>query len=354
MRIKYFYISLSSFVQKDIDILKSKYEVDLFHFNVSNKFSLFFQLIKQLKFILFDIKKNEIYISQFGGFHTFIPSVFSKILQQKKSIIILGGTDCVSFPSIKYGNFNRKFLGFFTKISYKYASLLLPVDETLIFCNYTYQDDDYKTQGYKAFIKKINTPVETIYNGYDFSLFSFDLIDKREPNSFVTIGANLGSRFGQKLKGIDLILELSLKIPEAKFYIIGGEFLNVKNTPPNVILLPYIDNNKLPHFLKTKEYYLQLSINEGFPNALCEAMLCGCIPIVSNVGAMPKIVGYDDKFILKKKDANLLFDLIQKLNEKSEKINLENIRKKITSNYSLDRRKKEILNVIDKMKEALN
>ena len=46
-------------------------------------------------------------------------------------------------------------------------------------------------------------------------------------------------------------------------------------------------------------------MSEGFPNALCEAMLSGCIPIVSNVGAMPKIVK-ETGYLLLKKDIYLL------------------------------------------------
>ena len=38
----------------------------------------------------------------------FLPILFSKIFF-KKSIVVAGGTDCVSFPSIGYGNFSNKF-----------------------------------------------------------------------------------------------------------------------------------------------------------------------------------------------------------------------------------------------------
>ncbi|HMC97284.1 MAG TPA: glycosyltransferase, partial [Flavobacteriales bacterium] len=52
-------------------------------------------------------------------------------------------------------------------------------------------------------------------------------------------------------------------------------------------------------------YYLQLSVSEGFGNALCEAMLCGCIPIVSSTGAMPRIVG-DTGYIVQRRDPDVL------------------------------------------------
>jgi glycosyltransferase involved in cell wall biosynthesis len=64
-------------------------------------------------------------------------------------------------------------------------------------------------------------------------------------------------------------------------------------------------HQELPSFIANKRFYLQLSMSEGFPNALCEAMLSGCIPIVSNVGAMPFIVG-ETGYVLNKKDPDLL------------------------------------------------
>ena len=107
----------SSFVDKDMEILSAEFKVSSFYFDVYPKSKVFFSFIKQLIF-LFTHLQSEIYVIQFGGFHSLVPVLFAKLFN-KKSIIILGGTDCVSFPSINYGNFNRKLLRIFTKISLK-------------------------------------------------------------------------------------------------------------------------------------------------------------------------------------------------------------------------------------------
>lgn len=49
---------------------------------------------------------------------------------------------------------------------------------------------------------------------------------------------------------------------------------------------------------------------EGFPNALCEAMLCECVPIVSDVFSMPEIIE-SSGFVLKERNDELLDELIQ-------------------------------------------
>lgn len=345
-RVAYFYTNWSSFVAKDVKILSQQYDVDLFQFDVSNKKRIIKQILKQVIFILARRSKKYIYVTQFGGFHSVLPALLGKIFRIK-SIVVLGGTDCVSFPSIDYGNFNRLLLGTATRISFKYSSLLLPVDESLIYTTYSYQNDDFPHQGYRAFIKKISTPAVVIPNGYDVSLFNFSTTEPREPNSFITIGSDLSTRFAQKLKGIDLILSLALELSDSKFYIVGGNRLALDDVPKNVILLPTYDNEKLPSILKTKQYYLQLSMSEGFPNALCEAMLCGCIPIVSNVGAMPKIVQFNKKLILEKKNIHLLIELLETLQKNSDtSISAEMMRKKISDHYALSQRSNTLLQVI--------
>ncbi len=333
----------SSFVDKDIEILSTEFKLSTFYFNVSPKSKVIPSFIKQLIF-LFTHLQSEIYVIQFGGFHSLVPVLFAKLFN-KKSIIILGGTDCVSFPSINYGNFNRKLLRIFTKISLKNAALLLPVDDTLIHYKYEYQKNDFENQGYKNFITSIKTPVKVIHNGYDSKKWN-PQITQKEPNSFVTIGANLVSRFGVKLKGIDLIIEVAKTLSDCQFYIIGGKGLDDNEIPSNIHLLDKIPNQELANYLASKSFYLQLSMSEGFPNALCEAMLCGCIPIVSAVGAMPMIVG-DTGFVLRQKEVTQLKKLIDSVLhlENTEALILK-CRQRIIENFPIEKRRQELISAV--------
>lgn len=341
-KILYFHNGLSSFVKKDIEIIEKEFELIIFHFDVTNKKKVPFFFIRQFLFILKNLFNSNIYITQFGGYHSVLPSLIAKILR-KKSIIVLGGTDCVSFPSIRYGNFFKKGLKIATTISLKNASLLLPVDDTLVEYKYDYQSNDFPFQGYKYFIKNIKTPFKVINNGYDSELWKCTKV--KEPQAFVTVGANLGSRFGFQLKGIDLIFEVAPLLPECKFYIVGGSSINHKVVPRNIILLDPIPNTELADFISSKQFYLQLSMSEGFPNALCEAMLCECIPIVSSVGAMPFIVG-DNGYILNKKSTRELISIIEEALNPTKEINTKMIRNRIEQNFNLELRRKTLLSCL--------
>tara|TARA_B110000285_G_scaffold155122_1_gene173067 strand:- start:3509 stop:4558 length:1050 start_codon:yes stop_codon:yes gene_type:complete len=342
-RLIYIHVGLSSFVKKDIEILSNEFQLVIFYFDLKSKLKLPLIFLKQFFFILRKVRSTDGIVTQFGGYQSFLPSVLGRAFR-KKSIIIMGGTDSVSFPSIQYGCFYKQYLKYFTRKSLEYSSLLLPVSENLIECDYTYQKADYKRQGYKVHAPKVNTPAKTIYNGYNPNKWVFS--SEKVANSFITIAADLGSRFGSKLKGIDLIINTAPKFPDCNFYIVGGDKLNEK-LPENVIPIGNMPNDELPKFISDKQFYLQLSMSEGFPNSLCEAMLCGAIPIVSNVGAMPKIVGADG-FILKEK-SDIYLESIINLALKSNKDSLAvAARKRIADNFSLSRRKNELISTISK------
>ncbi len=344
-KILYIHNGYSTFVEKDILIFKEEFLVEVFYFQVSKKYLLPVSFLKELFFILRHCFSTKKIVIQFGGFHSFLPVYLGKLFSIKTAII-LSGTDCVSFPSINYGNFNRTFLKFFTKISLRSVNMLIPVDNSLVKYNYTYQNEDYPQQGYLFHDPKIKTKFEVVYYGYDSALWNSK--HPKEKNSFVTIAANLSSRFGLKLKGIDLILETAPLLPDYKFYIIGGKSIHKSiNIPPNVILIDRIPNSELSDFIGNKQFYLQLSMSEGFPNALCEAMLCECIPIVSNVASMPKIVGYDQDLILLKKDSSMLKELILNLTNLSSKTEKEiAARDQIKNNFSYSNRKSSLLRIL--------
>lgn len=342
-KVLFFYPNESSFVNKDIEILKEKFIVKPFLFNNSQPKLLFFEFLKQFFFLLRNINGNVSACSMFSGYHSLLPALFFKFFN-KKITIIAGGTDCCSLPSINYGNFRKPILGWFTKKSFQLSSQILPVHKSLIFQEDNYYGIDGKYQGITHFIKNLNAKLIAVNNAYDSSFFKKLDNSEREPKSFITIGSKFNSETLLKLKGIDLIIHVSEKFPDCSFYILG-DLNSPKNYPKNIIFLPSMNQKEMVKVLNSKEFYLQLSIREGFPNALAEAMLCGCIPIGSSISAIPEIIG-DTGFILQKRDINLLEETIQ-IALKSNKPELSiKARNRIIENYPLQKRKKELLELI--------
>jgi len=344
-KLLYFHAGRSTFVIKDIEILQEKYDVKESFFDTTKKSNYIFQFIKQKLFLLGNVFGAKIIVCQFAGHYSFLPIVFAKLFF-KRSVVVAGGTDCVAFPSISYGNFNTAAMRFTTTFSFKNCDLILPVHQTLVEYDYTYQPNDFPKQGFKYFIKNIKTKVEVIYNGYDSQKWFCN--SAKEKNTFVTIGAGLGSRFGFNLKGIDLIFEIAPHFPDATFYVIGGSTIKTQ-APANVKLLENMPNDQIQPLLSKMQFYLQLSMSEGFPNALSEGMLCECVPVASNVGGMPDIVS-DSGYILKHKSIEELRVLIESaINNPGLDILGKKARKRIEDNYTFDKRRSKLLSQVEKL-----
>ncbi len=139
------------------------------------------------------------------------------------------------------------------------------------------------------------------------------------------------------------------KNPDATFTIVGGANLIIENKPNNLVLLSNIWGTKMIDVFSAHQFYVQLSISEGFPNALSEAMLCECVPIVSNVGGMPDIVA-DSGYILKHKNINELYELVNSALNNFELVKLgKKARQRVVENYTFEKRKQKLLAAIDKL-----
>jgi len=85
-------------------------------------------------------------------------------------------------------------------------------------------------------------------------------------------------------KDVDLIPGAGIAMPDHSFLVIGAEHLrSYSSGPANVQFLGVLGPAELRNAYANHSIHAQLSVMEGFPNALCEDMLMGCTPTVSNI-----------------------------------------------------------------------
>jgi glycosyltransferase involved in cell wall biosynthesis len=142
-----------------------------------------------------------------------------------------------------------------------------------------------------------------------------------------------------------LIAQLAANNPEWHFTLVGDS--TYKAQSPNIQVLGKETPASLVELYNSHEYYLQLSSSEGFPNALGEAMACGCVPIGSAVGAIPEIIG-DTGLLLKRKSLDTLQELIQDWMDGKTK--LSSPRARIERYFTYDHRRQLLLEALS-MKE---
>ncbi|HRO07438.1 MAG TPA: glycosyltransferase [Saprospiraceae bacterium] len=348
--ILYNYQKWTSFIEGDVVILESEYPVILSDFDPKSKLQHITCFFKQVYTLLKNWKQYQVIITQISGYHAFIPSLLS-LMKLKKHIILLHGTDCNIIYKINYGNLGKPMLGWFTKKSMQWASLLLPVSNSLVHNTSTYLDEDECSLGLSKNIPNLTTPIVILANGIRTEQFVITQTE-RPPKSFLTVALHLEKERNFILKGIDLIIDLAKLNPDYTFTILGsGTLYNYNNTLPNVHIINKVPHNDLPDYYNRHRYYLQLSMSESFGLALCESMLCGCIPIVSDTGIMPEIV-QDYGYILKKKDVATLNSMIIKAIEQPQSAVPDMMKKmhdSVSERFDMRLRKTNLLNIVQKI-----
>lgn len=334
--------SFQSFILQDIKILSERYELMINTYNWNRKELAPFYLIAQFLHLLSRINEVQFIFVHFGGYWSFFPALLGKIFQ-KPVYIVLHGTDCASIPQLNYGSLRIPLLKWFCKKSYEWATLLLPVSESLVKSEKNFLANGKPLpNGFLYHFPNLQTPFKVIYNGFEENFWKLQKEEERQEKSFISVLSS--SQF--ILKGGDLIVELAKRLKDCHFTIVGMESPNGLSIPSNIRFLGKVPQEKLKAEFYRHSYYFQLSSFEGFGCALCEAMLCGCIPIVSQVNILPDIVG-DNGEIIPKRDLNMLEKTVKR------RISLplsfhehELVRQRVIEKYSLNNRKNQLFSVL--------
>ena len=270
-RILFVHKGLRSFIRKDLEILKKFYSV--INLEYRSRKGLIHNLWEQFRLFLGSMltvpNVNGVFI-WFAGYHSFWP-VFMARLFRKKVIIAIGGYETTYIPEIRYGVFSNPIRSFMARYSFKHAHYLLPVDEGLM-------------QNLRKFVPDLTTPYQVFDFGYDANFWKRTL---PKQNVVLTVGS-INSEVVYKRKGIDIFVEACRQLPQYEFHVVGVDPDMVHRFPeiPNLKIFPPADPIKLREYYSRAKVYAQLSMYEGLPNVVCEAMLCECIPVVTPVNGM--------------------------------------------------------------------
>jgi glycosyltransferase involved in cell wall biosynthesis len=346
----YVYSWLVPFVQKDIDFLSKTYDViSPPEYKWTDKSRTPWLMLKHLWWLLRNQRKAKATLVMFGGYWALFPALVGR-LYRRPVMIILGGTDCVSFPPLNYGALRKPMQRRIIHWAYRFATRLLPVDGSLVESDYQYDPaSPYPKQGYRYFFPDLKTPHTVIFNGFRPEAFTADFAQK-VPNSVITV-ANIYSDAAFRLKGIDKMIGLAKAFPQCQFTMVGMQTAmkaRLGDLPPNLQMLPFLPQGEFMPLLQRHEFYLQLSISEGFPNSLCEGMLCGCVPIGSQVASIPMIIG-DTGFVVARSDMAAVEARFAEILQTpaAERLRLgQAARARIQTHYTLAQRESKFLEVL--------
>jgi len=346
------------FITNDLEILTKEYSVKLLNFKSKRNALIIFSLMYQFFYLLFNIWKFDLVYIWFADYLSFYPVLFSKIAG-KKSVICAGGYEATYIPEINMGVFtdasiSKKVRAFCVRYSLKNCTCILPVDETLIehTNNYIYSDIQGKAplkDGIKHFIPGIKTAFHTMYLGYDSDFFRKPANISKE-RSVVCAGLIVNDDEFRR-KGFDLLIKVAAEMPDVKFVLIGfnEEHLSKlkRSVTPNVELHGIVPYEKLVEEYSKAKVYAQFSMFEGMPSSICEAMLCECIPVGSEVNGIPKIID-SNGFILKKKNILVVKEAITKALKLPDNYGIRS-REHIMKLFSFQKRENSLLNLIDEL-----
>lgn len=331
------------FVAKDIELLRPHFRVIEHSFNSRSSFLLPWDFFRQfLALVIARMRGARIAIVHFAGHHSVLP-----VLLGFRTYIIVAGSDSCSFPKIGYGSFRKKWMGRSMAYSMRNAAAILPVHKSLERFLNSYSNSGSYEQGYAHFIPGTLPPSIPIAYGFDIDRWKSTVAVRNNDRILcIANGAARGNAIHFR-KGIDLLEQAAVRSPHLHFTVVGTDTGSYKDAPANLTFLPVVPPDRLSKLFADHGIYVQPSIMEGFPNALCEAMLSGCIPIGSNMTSIPHIIGGAGK-IIAQRDATLLLEAIEEIRALSEEqvTELRLLARQQVIGYTLGERSRRLLEIL--------
>jgi glycosyltransferase involved in cell wall biosynthesis len=274
-RVLFIHNSLSEFVRLDLEELRKEFEVTE-RFEKSrlvNPFALWQQ-----------VKTHDVVFGWFASWHTFLPIQFAKLLG-KPSVLIAGGYDVANIPEIGYGHQRGGLKKWVSRRTMRLATQILA-------CSRYSQSEIERNAGIT------DLPMQVGYLGVPDRFRELP----RVPRERMALTVGNVDRGNLQRKGHEPFVRAAALLPDVNFVLVGNwkddaiDYLRSIATP-NVTFTGRLSDEALNDYYRKAAVYLQPSLHEGFGLSVAEAMLAGCIPVVTRAGSLPEVAGDQGIFI---------------------------------------------------------
>lgn len=276
------------------------------------------------------INESDIVIFWFASFRFYLLWLAAKFLR-KKTIIIAGGFDVSSLPSIKYGAFQENWISRFLRLlMFYFTDRVIGVSHSNL-CEIK-----------QNLILKIQPAF--IYLGF-FSNNLATLIPYQERPLRVTMIANIPDEQTSLLKGFNIFIEMARKLSHVEFVHVGEVNVEISHLPTNIKLVGSINyaSKEFIDILNTSRIIFQHSMIESFCAAVVDGALMGCLPLVSDRFSLPEIVG-EDGLVARFGDMEQIENLI--LENINKPYSCEAKRASFAQRFSIEKRKEGLLKIL--------
>ncbi len=221
------------------------------------------------------ILRSDLVFCWFASWHSLLPLILCK-LRRCPFLLVTGGFDTANIPEAGYGHQRKWWTRWLVKICIRNADKVI--------CNSHFIREEVMALGFVRSEK-----LTVIHHGIPAHIY--------QPVSKSLIALNIGNVFRENLlrKGLLPFVQSSAFLPNWTFIQVGAWKDNSmitlqENGSANCHIKGYLSDQDLHDLFSKASVYVQPSFHEGFGLSVIEAMQAGCIPVVSNRGALPEVI----------------------------------------------------------------
>ncbi len=225
------------------------------------------------------LRRNDVVVGWWASWHTFWPFTLAPLLR-RPSLLIVGGFDTANMPEIGYG--------------YQQGGLRRTLSRWIMRRATKLVTNSHYSQGeIERNIGFGPDRVGVIHHGVPDP---YGELPPEEGRRRMALSVGFVTRDNLEIKGQRAFVEAAAELPDVEF-VLGGPWkddaideLRARATS-NVTFTGWLEQEDLDRLFREASVYVQPSHHEGFGIAVAEAMLAGCVPVITRAGAMPEVVG---------------------------------------------------------------